>query len=393
MEIATRGVGVEFITSTGGIVTGGRIYGTRHTGSATGNGAVNCRASTCAVTGTEFYAVRKPTDVTGNATMTVTNTRTSYCGDGPDANKNTDRPSLTATGNLVEDCGYGGWFDNTATSHALTIDGEGIACTNCASFIVGGNTTRRTYHGIAARVETAAPVRIYRNYIEDTQDDGLNLGCTNSSGVWDLVASSNIMRRVGSGGDWSTSSFAVALSNGTCGNGSSATIANNVIADSASGLYFQAAASQTGTIRQVNNVISNVDPENATGTHYFVNWNAVNASHSLTLVSDYGDYHQSYGVGFFRWIAGASARAYSAFSTYKTDSSQDAASILNAPRFRGGNTPTTADGFIPTELALRASGVVVGDLYDFYGVTFQTKPSIGAFELRGPRMPIDRNPR
>lgn len=380
VEIATRGVGIEYVTSTGASVTGGRIYGIRQLGAATGNAGVVFRASSGTVDGTEFYAVRRPTDVTGNGTMTVQNTRTSYCVDGPDANKNTDRPTLVATGNIVEDCDYANWFENTSTSHALTLDGEAIACTDCAAFTASRNTIRRTHHGVATRVDSAAVQRIYGNFIEDVNDDGLNLGCTNSSGVYNLIAAGNVMRQIGKGGGWATSSFGVALSNGTCGNGSDVTIANNTIADSANGLYFQAAASQTGTIRQLNNVISNVDPEGVTGTHYFVTWNAVNASHSLTLVSDYGDYYQSYGVGFFRWIAGASARAYSAFNTYKTDSSQDAASILTDPAFLGGPSPTTVLGFRPKlNSPLLGAGTYSDAKYDYNGVRFGNPPNIGAF--------------
>jgi hypothetical protein len=314
--------------------------------------------------------------------MTVQNTRTSFCVDGPDANKNTNSPTLIATGNLVENCDYADWFENTTTSHALTLDGEAIACTNCAAFTASGNTIRRTHHGVATRVDSAAVQRITGNLIEDVNDDGLNFGCTNSSGVYDLIAVGNIIREAGKGGGWATSSFGVALSNGTCGNGSNVLIANNTIADSANGLYFQAAASQTGTIRQVNNVISNVDPEGAAGTHYFVTWNAVSATHSLTLVSDYVDYYQTYGVGFFRWIAGASARAYSAFNTYKTDSSQDAASILTDPQFLGGDTPTTAEGFRPNAGSpLIRAGTPTAAKYDYRGRRFNTPPSIGAYEL------------
>lgn len=394
VEIATRGVAVEFITSTGGQVTGGRIYGIRHTGSATGNGGVVCRASTCTVDGTEFYAVRRPTDATGAATMVVQNTSTSYCADGPDANKNTDAPSLTVKDSVVTDCGWDGWFTNTATSHALTIDREGIACTNCAALTVLGNRVERVNQGIAFRIDATVPISVERNRITDTTDEGLNFGCTNSSGVMQLRAASNIIRRAGSGGGWATSSYAGTITNTSCGNGSDITVAHNDVVDSSNGFLFGAAASQTGTIRHYNNVTVNANPEGTAGTHYLVSWNSVSATHSMTILSDDNDYYQTTGVGFFRWITGASARSYANYSLFLTDSSQDANSIRLDPLWLGGLSPTTAEGFRPgTGSSLCGAGKIVDrGMDDYFGVNFASLPAIGAIECGLPRIEMtDQN--
>jgi hypothetical protein len=327
--------------------------------------------------------------------MIVRNTTTSYCVDGPDAIQSTyvSMPTLLAEDNVIEDCMYGGWFDNTVTSHSVTFDGEGIACTDCASITARRNVIRRTYKGIATRVEMAAPQVFERNWIEDTMDDGIDYGCTNSSGALVTHTSGNIILNAGKGGGWTTSAYAVAWVNAVCGNGADSVIANNTIRDSAQGFYVTAAASQTGTIKVLNNTLSNVDPEQATGTHYFTNWASVNVSHSLTITENNNNWYQTYGTGFFRWVANPNARSYANYALYLTDSSQNAQSIRVDPAFLGRSSPTTIRGFIPTNPALKASGSVVGDYYDFYGTAFQTPPSIGAFELRGPRMPIDRNPR
>lgn len=382
VEIAIRGAGIEFITSTGANVTGGRIYGIRHTGSATGNAGVIFRASSGTVEGTSFYAVRRPTDVTGNGSMTVQNTSTRYCVDGPDANKNTDRPTLIAISNTVEDCDYADWFENTSASHSLTLDGEGIACTDCAVFTAYGNTVKRTHHGFATRVDSSITQIIERNWIEDTNDEGLNIGCTNSSGVINLRASGNILRETGKGGGWATSSFGVAVNNSTCGNGSVITVANNDFFETSNGIFFQAAASQTGTISVYNNAIVNVNPEQTAGTHYFITWNSINASHSMTLLADDNDYYQIDGVGFFRWISGSSARAYSAFSSYQSDSSVDANSIQSDPLFVGGTSSSTATGFrLSPSSPLISAGTYVGNYTDYSGMKFNNlKPSIGAYE-------------
>jgi hypothetical protein len=100
---------------------------------------------------------------------------------------------------------------------------------------------------------------------------------------------------------------------------------------------------------------------------------------------------------FYNTLEGQSWRYistnYSTLSAWQTASSGGANDQYANPAFLGGSSPTTIRGFIPTNPAFKASGTVVSDYYDFYGTAFQTPPSIGAFELRGPRMPIDRNPR
>ena len=385
VEVARRTHAIEFVTSTGGAVTGGRIYGTRTDGNAAGTGAINFDASSGTVTNTSFYAVRKAVDFTGTASGTVTGTTINYCGDGLDANQNTNRPTnIRFENNTIENCDWQDWWTNTQTSHSVTVDGEGIACTNCGDgLVVSGNTIKKTNKAISTRINSAANHQFIRNYIEDTNDEAIDPGCTNSSGIPNVTATGNIIVRAGSGGGYLTSSYGFSSGTSACGNGVNILFANNSIVDSANGWIIGAAASQTGTITVSNNAVVNVDPTGVSGTHYFANWNSVNASHSMTLSTNYNRYYQTMGTGFYRWIAGASARAYSAFSSYKTDSSQEAASTQGDPRWLGGLSPTTKSGFrLDANSVMRRTGLdlSLGNIQDQGNRAFAHPPSIGAWE-------------
>jgi hypothetical protein len=379
VEIATRGIGIEFASSTGASVTGGRIYGVRF---ASAGAAVKFNASSGSLTDTEFYAVSKPSDMRGSGTMTVTGTTTNYCVDGPDANKDTNRPTLVVNGNTVMNCNYNGWFANTVVSHSITADGEAIACTNCAAISGRGNVIKRAKNGIVTLVETATVQNWNGNYIEDTDDDGLNIGCTSAAGSIDLDITGNVVLNAGKAGGYGISSYAIDVVNNNCGNGSAILVANNTVADSSQGIRITGAASQTGTIGHYNNAYINVNHTKVAGTHYFINWANMDASHSMTIASNKNDYHQTTGVGAFRWVSGSAARTYANYSLYLSDSSQDAASILTDPRFLGGSSPTTAEGFRPNAGSpLIRAGTPTAAKYDYRGRRFNTPPSIGAYEL------------
>lgn len=389
VEVARRTHAIEYVTSTGGAVVGGHIYGTRTDGNATGVGAINFNAASGAVTDTTFYAVRKAVDYAGASSGAVIGTSIELCGDGLDANQNTDRPTeVSFVDNLIEDCGYGDWWDNTLTSHSVSVDGEGLACTNCGSGLyILGNRVYRSHKAISTRVNSTVTDHWFaRNYIEDTNDEGIDPGCTNTSGVPQVFVIGNIIKRAGSGDGYLTSSYGMVPGSGACGNGGEWTLAQNTIVDSAGGWIAGAAAAQTGVIRLFNNLVVNVNKTGISGTHYYANWNSVNASHSMTLVTDNNRYYQTDGVGFFRWIAGASARAYSSFNSYLTDSGQEASSSLGDPALVGGLAPSAVADYLPTlDSALVNAGAcyrTVGCAHaDYRGQQRGSDPDIGALEL------------
>jgi len=377
VEIAVRGIGIEFASSTGAAVIGGRIYGVRY---LSAGAAVKFYDSSGSLTGTEFYAVSKPSDARGGSTMTVTGTTTNYCIDGPDANKDTSRPTLVVNDNSVMNCNYSGWFAQTVTSHAIVADGEAIACTNCAAISGRGNVIKYAKNGIVTLVETAAVQNWVGNYIEDTDDDGLNIGCTSTAGSIDLDITGNVVLNAGKSGGYGVTSYAIDVVNNTCGNGSAILVANNTVVDSSQGIRITGAASQTGTIGHYNNAYIKVNPMAATGTHYFINWANMAASHSMTIASNKNDYYQTTGAGAFRWISGSAARTYANYSLYLSDSSQDAASILTDPAFLGGSSPTTAEGFkLKPSSPLCGAGTPTDAKYDYEGYRFGIPPNIGAF--------------
>ena len=379
VEIATRSRAIDFITSTGARVIGGRIYGIRY---ASGTAGIRFNASAGSVEGTAFYAVARPTDVVGLGSMTVDSVTVNYCGDGPDANKATDRPTLVVTDSDITNCKYQDWFANTEVSHAVTFDGESIACTDCASITATGNRISRGLSAIVTRVDSAASQTFSANWIENTVDDGISLGCTNSSGTLQARVTSNIIRDAGGPGGWGLSAYAMDIALASCGNGSDVTIAHNAVPRPSNGIRFTAAASQTGVVRHLNNVYVNANPYLVTGTHYFANWNTVSATHSLTITSDDNDYYQSAGAGAFRWVSGAAARTYANYSLFLSDSGQDSNSIRLDPLWLGGPNPTTAEGFrLSADSPLCAAGTDLGDeIADYFGdYMYNGKWDIGAF--------------
>jgi hypothetical protein len=105
--------------------------------------------------------------------------------------------------------------------------------------------------------------------------------------------------------------------------------------------------------------------------------NIYDASAGATTVADYN----RYGSGTFR-IDGAAGVALAA---WQSTTSQDANSAVAAPRFLGGSSPTTADGFRPLPSSpLLGTGSPLGAKYDYEGYRFGNPPNIGAFVNNGP---------
>lgn len=384
VEVGVRGVGIEFVSSTGAAVTGGRIEGIRHTGTATGNAGVNFRDSTGSVTGTTFYGVRKAVDGTGTANFTADSNTVSVAGDGLDCNKNTSAPTCAFTSNTISDVGYGTYYENTQTSHNITVDGEGIACTNCASFRATGNKVTRANVGISHRADAAATIKIGKNRIVDTSSTGISVGCLSASGVPAAEIYSNVVDAVGRGSGYKTATFAVESDISSCAAAASAlTIVGNTIVNSSNGFYFKGANAQTGTVKLLDNIVYEVNPTRVTGSHYFVNWVVTSATHALTITEDYNDYWQSLGTGFFRWVAGSSARAWGAsgWASFKTDSSLEAHSIITDPSFANMSdeiyTLRRTSPAVRTGVCYLATGCIYPD---HRGYRARVPPNIGAFQ-------------
>jgi hypothetical protein len=76
---------------------------------------------------------------------------------------------------------------------------------------------------------------------------------------------------------------------------------------------------------------------------------------------------------------------YATLAAYVTAASKDAGSIATNPRFLGGSSPTTAEGFRPLPSSpLLGAGSPLGAKYDYEGYRFGNPPNIGAFVNNGP---------
>lgn len=386
VEIATRSLGLEIVTSTGVTITGGRIYGIRTSGSANGSAAVVCRDSSCTLSGTDFYAVSQSADArNASGSINVSNTSTLLCGDGLDANSG---GTLIATNNTISECRWNGFFSRTLTTHGFVPDGEPIGCTDCTAITATSNSIYRSSDAISTRVTNNPTQIIRRNYIEDTVDDGIDLGCTAGTGAVTAEVTGNIIRRVGSnslqstGTPWDPSSIGIVWDDRVCGNSSNTTIAHNTIDYSSGGIAFLAAASQSGTINAYKNLIVDINPEQApTFARYIMNFGGVSATHSLTINSNYNAFYQSIGNGFFTWVSGSSARTYANFSLYQSDSGKDTNSTRTDPKWAGGLIPASSNGFrLLGASGLIKSGVLAQNYQDYAGRFFNNPPSIGAWE-------------
>lgn len=72
---------------------------------------------------------------------------------------------------------------------------------------------------------------------------------------------------------------------------------------------------------------------------------------------------------------------YATAAAYVAACAQEVGTTSSDPALLGGTSPTTAEGFIPTNTALFRTGAKVGDYNDFSGCRFAAPPSIGAYEM------------
>ena len=102
-----------------------------------------------------------------------------------------------------------------------------------------------------------------------------------------------------------------------------------------------------------HNIHSNINPSSVSITHYDADWKLLSACNSLTLTQLNTDDSHTRGVGFFRWLAGASARTYANYALYVSDSGKNANSILT-------NVPWKASPRLPADFLLNPNTSLCG---------------------------------